>query len=156
MAFCGRCGNQIEDGHNFCSNCGHTANYEDEAKNKQIALARMLITSGYSFEGYKITKYSGYISGDGAMQVDRGGVFKARNVGDSLMASLTQIRRVALAELKEAAYNLGCNAVIGVDFDYITMEPETYNVWNNGTKYLPYVFGVTANGNAVVIEKIED
>lgn len=37
-----------------------------------------------------------------------------------------------LKELKEAAYDLGCNAVIGVDFDYITLEPETVNGrWRN-------------------------
>lgn len=65
------------------------------------------------------------------------------------------IRRNALQELKEAAYSLGCNAVIGVDFDYITLDPETANI-SGGTTYQPYVFCVTANGNAVVIEKIEE
>lgn len=70
------------------------------------------------------------------------------------MVSLKQMRRQALKELKEAAYDLGCNAIIGVDFDYITLEPETANT-SGGTTYLPYVFGVTANGNAVIIEKIE-
>lgn len=54
--------------------------------------------------------------------------------------------------MKEVAYNLGCNAVIGVDFDYITLEPETAN-FGGGTAYEPYVICVTANGNAVVIEK---
>jgi uncharacterized protein YbjQ (UPF0145 family) len=68
------------------------------------------------------------------------------------MASLVHIRRNALVELKEAAYALGCNAVIGVDFDYLTMDPETVGS-NGGTLYLPYVFGVTANGNAVCIER---
>ena len=68
------------------------------------------------------------------------------------MKSIVEIRRNALMELKVAAYDLGCNAVIGVDFDYITLDPETANA-NGGTLYLPYVFGVTANGNAVVIEK---
>ena len=68
------------------------------------------------------------------------------------MNSLSSIRRRALAELKEAAYDLGCNAVIGVDFDYLTLDPETASS-SGGTMYLPYVFGVTANGNAVVIEK---
>lgn len=126
-----------------------------EEEKKQKALASMLITSGFSFEGYTITKYSGYISGDDAVQIDRGrvGFFSsATNVGDSLMAALVQIRRRALTELKEAAYALGCNAVIGVDFDYLTLDPETANS-SGGTTYLPYVFGVTANGNAVVIEK---
>ena len=64
------------------------------------------------------------------------------------------IRRNALAELKEAAYALGCNAVIGVDFDYLTLDPETARS-NGGTLYLPFLFGVTANGNAVIIEKNE-
>jgi uncharacterized protein YbjQ (UPF0145 family) len=122
---------------------------------KRVALANMLITSGFNFDGYTIIKYSGYISGDDAVSVDRGmdGIFgSATNVGNSLMASLVTIRRNAIAELKEAAYALGCNAVIGVDFDYLTLDPQTAN-FGGGTTYLPYVFGVTANGNAVVIEK---
>lgn len=129
---------------------------EEEAE-KQRAMAQMLITSGFSFDGYTITKYSGYISGDDAIQIDRGKqgfLSNPTNVGDSLMATLVIIRRRALIELKEAAYDLGCNAVIGVDFDYITLEPETVSS-SGGTLYLPYVFGVTANGNAVIIEKNE-
>ena len=132
----------------------------EEDDRMQAAFSKMLITSGFSFEGYRITKYSGYISGDDAIEVPRGtaGLFgyslAETKVGDALMASLTQIRRNALRELKEAAYHLGCNAVIGVDFDYITLDPVTANA-AGGTTYLPYVFGVTANGNAVVIEKIE-
>lgn len=122
---------------------------------KQAALAKMLITSGFNFDGYTITKYSGYISGDDAVQVDRGysGLFSnATNVSEALMRSLVVIRRKALMELKEAAYALGCNAVIGVDFDYLTLDPQTANS-SGGTTYLPYIFGVTANGNAVIIEK---
>jgi len=131
------------------------AKAEADLKQKRQATAGMLITSGFSFEGYNITKYSGYISGDDVVQIDRGsgGWFQtATDVGASLMESLVEIRRNALQELKEAAYALGCNAVIGVDFDYLTMDPETVNA-NGGTLYMPYVFGVTANGNAVVIEK---
>ena len=66
--------------------------------------------------------------------------------------ALVKIRIQAIKELKEAAYDLGCNAVIGVDFDYITLEPETARL-NGGTLYEPYVICVTANGNAVIIEK---
>ena len=125
------------------------------ADRKQQALANMLVTSGFNFDGYRITKYSGYISGDDVVQIDRGthGFFsQVTDVGESLMNSLADIRRKALAELKEAAYDLGCNAVIGVDFDYLTLDPETAHS-GGGTMYLPYVFGVTANGNAVVIEE---
>lgn len=127
--------------------------YEKD-KLKKKALANMLITSGFNFDGYTIKKYSGYISGDDAMTVSRGSSFTDGGVRDNLLASLTQIRRNALRELKEAAYELGCNAVIGVDFDYITLDPQTANI-TGGTTYQPYVFCVTANGNAVIIEKDE-
>lgn len=125
-----------------------------EAEKKKRAMAKMLITSGFSFDGYTITKYSGYISGDDAISVDRGlAVFGSdTGVKDKLLDSLVVIRRNALRELKEAAYELGCNAVIGVDFDYITLDPQTASL-GGGTSYQPYVFAVTANGNAVVIEK---
>lgn len=126
----------------------------EEAMNKQRAMATMLISSGFSFEGYKIVKYSGYISGDDAVQIPRSGVFGGNN-GKNLTEALVRIRRQALIELKEAAYDLGCNAVVGVDFDYITLEPETAN-FNGGTLYEPYIICVTANGNAVVIEPIEE
>ena len=126
------------------------------AQQKQQALANMLITSGFNFDGYTITKYSGYISGDDAVSMDRpshgfwGGVHG--DVAADLLAGLSHIRRNALAELKEAAYALGCNAVIGVDFDYLTLDPETVNN-QGGVLYLPFLFAITANGNAVVIEK---
>ncbi|MBK6295336.1 MAG: heavy metal-binding domain-containing protein [Rhodoferax sp.] len=132
------------------------ADIERAAQEKQQALASMLITSGFNFDGYTITKYSGYISGDDAVQSDRptkgwlGGM--SSNVAEDLLANLAKIRRNALAELKESAYALGCNAVIGVDFDYLTLDPETVTP-QGGTLYLPFLFAVTANGNAVVIEK---
>jgi len=126
------------------------------ATDKKAALASMLITSGFSFDGYTITKYSGYISGDDAISVPRGMALfgTGTDVKDKLMESLVIIRRRALAELKEAAYALGCNAVIGVDFDYLTLDPQTAGLGGH-TIYQPYVFGVTANGNAVIIEKDE-
>ena len=131
-----------------------------EEAEKQRALSQMLITSGFTFDGYKIVKYSGYMSGDDVAQLPRetkffAGTSSSGTVGEELTKALVKIRRQALKELKEAAYDLGCNAVIGVDFDYITLEPETSNI-SGHTVYLPFVFCVTANGNAVVIEKIPD
>ena len=125
------------------------AKAEIEAKKRAAALPSILISSGFNFDGYKIVKYSGYISGDDAIQINRDELFK--NNGQYLTDCLVLIRAQALKELKEAAYDLGCNAVIGVDFDYMTFEPETIS----GTThyYQPYVICVTANGNAVIIEK---
>lgn len=121
---------------------------------KNAVLAEILITSGFNFDGYTITKYSGYISGDDAVSVDRGWAFFGigLDIKDKLLGSLVEIRRNALTELKEAAHALGCNAVIGVDFDYLTLDPQTANL-RGGTTYMPYIFCVTANGNAVIIEK---
>lgn len=135
----------------FAQQQAEAAVRQQEYEKKQQALAQMLISSGFHFDGYKITKYSGYISGDDATQIPRSGVFGGKN-GENLTNALVRIRRQALAELKEAAYALGCNAVVGVDFDYITLEPETAN-FSGGTLYEPYIICVTANGNAVVIEK---
>jgi uncharacterized protein YbjQ (UPF0145 family) len=131
------------------------ANIEAEKIRKQTHFANMLITSGFNFDGYTITKYSGYISGDDVIEMARGTSFlgsTGKSAGSMLTDSLVQLRRNALIELKEAAHALGCNAVIGVDFDYITLEPETASITGH-TTYLPYVFCVTANGNAVIIEK---
>lgn len=123
----------------------------EKEREKNQALSSILITSGFNFDGYKIVKYSGYISGDDATEIPRGGIFGGNN-GKNLTDALVKIRIQALKELKEAAYDLGCNAVIGVDFDYITLEPETATL-GGGTRYEPYVICVTANGNAVIIEK---
>ncbi len=127
------------------------AEKQRKEQEKKAALASMLITSGFNFDGYTIKQYSGYISGDDATQIPRSGVFGGNN-GKNLTDALVRIRIQAIKELKEAAYDLGCNAVIGVDFDYITLEPETANI-SGGTLYEPYIICVTANGNAVVIEK---
>lgn len=127
---------------------------EEEDKQKKKALAQMLITSGFTFDGYKITKYSGYISGDDCVTLPRDTFWGNNRVDHNLCGALVKIRRQALKELKEAAYDLGCNAVIGVDFDYLTMDPQHASALNGTvTVYEPYVICVTANGNAVVIEK---
>ena len=121
---------------------------------KDRELAQILVTSAFNFDGYRIVKYSGYISGDDAMTISRSFTYNGGNLGDSLLTPLSQMRRNALRKLKEIACERGCNAVTGVDFDYITLDHKTPGV--KGTMYHPYVFCVTANGNAVIIEKIED
>ena len=123
---------------------------KEEQANKKLAMSQMLISSGFSFDGYTITKYSGYISGDDVTEIPRS--YIAASNRDNITDALVKIRRRALYELKEAAYNLGCNAIIGVDFDYITFESNDSGI-GNLTIQGPYIICVTANGNAVVIEK---
>ena len=109
----------------------------------------VLISSSSSFEGYKITKYAEYISGTGCVDAER-------KYWDSkrLSSTLVKIRADAIEKLKEAAQRLGCNAVVGVDFEYLTMAPQHENPYNTAVNVLdPYAVCVIASGNAVVIEK---
>lgn len=93
----------------------------------------ILITTGFSFDGYTIVKYSGIISADEFAS------YLLTKPGDPSMVAFAPIRRNALAKLKESAFALGCNAVIGVDFNYLA---------------LPQLYGIAASGNAVIIERI--
>ena len=132
-----------------------------EAKKQQIQLqqerearlSKIRTTSSHSFDGYRITTYSGCISASDVIAVDRW--YKTdESVNLIISASLAQIHRNALQNLKEEAYKRGCNAVIGVDFDHITLDPQTAN-GTGGTTYQPYIFCATATGTAVTIEMIE-
>ena len=111
----------------------------------------VLVTSAYNIDGYQITKYSEFISEDAASTLRRGEnifFYTGPNEKEGLLNLLKLMREKALFGLKTQAYKLGCNAVIGVDYDYMILEPETKTGIGR-----PYVFCVTANGNAVVIEK---
>lgn len=153
---------------------------EEEKKQIEInrlkKLSEMLVTSGYSFEGYRIVKYSGYISGDDATLIQKHvarlnnsssgtvtGLVTAvannerakndrknfENFAQNTTDAFVKIRRQALKELKEAAYDLDCNTVVGVDFDYVTLDTEF-----NGIAYS--LVCVTANGTACIIKPVDD
>ena len=122
-------------------------------------MTKILIISGYDFEGYKIKKYSGYISGEATISINRGSTQGRHfdtdlNVSENLTKSLMIIRRRVIWALKRTAYDLGCNAVIDVDLDYMNLEPESVS-GTGGPLYQPYVFCVIVNGTAVVVEKDE-
>lgn len=126
-----------------------------EAERKLEATSQMMVTSGFQFEGYRIVKYCGYISGEGATSMNRGSALINAASPSAVTATMSNIRNEALQALKSAAYDLGGNAVIGVDYDYVTLDPLTVNA-TGGKVYQPYVFCAVANGNAVVIEKNEE
>lgn len=129
---------------------------ENEAKEAELneALQRIMLTPGDGFEGYVITRYSDYITCDDEARISRStdSILNRYDSPISVTKALTGIRKNALRELKEAAYELGCNAIIGVSYNYLTLEPETATM-TGGTLYEPYIVCVSANGTAVVIEK---
>ncbi|MBS5129885.1 MAG: YbjQ family protein [Lachnospiraceae bacterium] len=104
-------------------------------------------TTGYDFRGYKIVDYKGIVSGEVVLGTGFLSEFAA-SFSDALgiesgtfAKKMSEAKQGALNNLIMNALLQGGNALIGVDFDYITFS-------NN-------ILGVSANGTAVVIEKEE-
>ena len=106
----------------------------------------MIVTTTQSVEGRKIVEYKGIVFGE---------VISGVNVVKDMMAGLTNIfggrsntyenelisaRQNALREMEERAFQLGANAVVGVDIDYEVLGAD------NG------MLMVTASGTAVRVE----
>lgn len=104
------------------------------------------ITTGYSFEGYQIIDYKNIVSGETVIGTGLLSEFLASSNdllgmnSNSFSEKMRAVKENALQQLKIRAGLLDANAIIGVDFDYITFS-------NN-------MIGVSANGTAVVIEKL--
>ena len=106
----------------------------------------MIVTTTQSVEGRKIVEYKGIVFGE---------VISGVNMVEDMMAGLTNIfggrsntyetelinaRQNALKEMEERAFQLGANAVVGVDIDYEVLGAD------NG------MLMVTASGTAVRVE----
>ena len=106
----------------------------------------MLITTTNIIEGKKITRYYGIVSGETIIgaNVFRDFFASIRDIVGGRAGSYEEVLReakeTALKELEEQAYQLGANAVIGVDLDYET-------VGSGGSMLM-----VTAAGTAVRYE----
>lgn len=106
------------------------------------------VTTGYNFDGYKVMKYIGILSGEVVLgtgfiseyAASFSDLFGTRSnaFADKMMSA----KQGALQKLMKNALLAGANAIIGVDFDYVTFS-------NN-------ILGVSANGTAVVIQKEEE
>ena len=106
----------------------------------------MLITTTNIIEGKKITRYYGIVSGETIIgaNVFRDFFASIRDIVGGRAGSYEEVLReakdTALKELEEQAFQLGANAVIGVDLDYET-------VGSGGSMLM-----VTAAGTAVRYE----
>lgn len=121
-------------------------NQEQFAELQKKAMGQK-ITSGYSFEGYRIIDYIGIVSGETVIGTGLFSEFAASfsdtfgEESNAFASKMQQVKENALKKLKIQSAYVGGNAVIGVDFDYLTFS-------NN-------MIGVSANGTAVIIEKID-
>lgn len=108
-------------------------------------MEELMITSGFNFEGYKITKYIGFYSGECALgtgflsSLDAGIADFFGSNSSIYEEKLSKAKSMAITELKKLAVEHGANAIIGVDVDYTTFSAD--------------VMGVIANGTAVRIEE---
>lgn len=104
------------------------------------------VTTGYNFEGYKIKDYRNVISGECVLgtgflsEVSAAFSDFTGTKDDEFSTKLREAKNVAMISIKDACLSEDGNAIIGVDFDYIT--------------FASNMIGVVANGTAVVIEKI--
>jgi uncharacterized protein YbjQ (UPF0145 family) len=107
---------------------------------------KMLMTSGYNFEGYTITEYLGVFSGECALGT---GFLSSLGAGisdflgtNSKMYSnkLKEAKEYALDQLQSQITEAGGNAIIGLDIDYVSFSAD--------------IMGVVASGTAVKLGEI--
>ncbi len=106
----------------------------------------MLVTTGPSFEGKRVTAYHGIVTGDAILGAN---VFKdvfagIRDIVGGRSAAyekeLKQAKTIALKEIEQAAEALGANAIVAVDLDFET-------VGQSGSMLM-----VSVSGTAVTVE----
>lgn len=87
----------------------------------------MIMTTTNNLEGKEINQYLGIITGEAILGAN---IFKdffagIRDIVGGRSASyekeLKKARRIAFSELEEKAFQLGANAIIGIDVDYETI-----------------------------------
>ena len=84
----------------------------------------ILVTTTDSVQDHKVTAYLGIVSGEAIMGTN---VFKDFFAGirdvvggrsGGYEKALREAKQLALADMREEAYNLGAHAVVAVDLDY--------------------------------------
>jgi len=87
----------------------------------------MIMTTTNNLEGKVINQYLGIITGEAILGAN---IFKDFFAGirdivggrsSSYEKELKEARRIAFSELEEKAFQLGANAIIGIDVDYETI-----------------------------------
>lgn len=106
-------------------------------------------TSTPSFEGYRITRYGGFATGTSTINTV-GGFFSTDTSKVEASVNLARIR--AIQNLKQRALDMDCNAVVGLDVDFVNVDSHAAFNAQNDSHYIV----VCANGTAVEIEPIEE
>ena len=150
MAKCSSCGIQLRWGSPFliCDDCqqANATKKRNETVEYEAAINQVLLTTETS-PNLNITKRIEIVTAECAFGMN---IFKdlfaaVRNVvggrSEAVQKTMRDSRRTALYELKKEAYEVGANAVVGVDLDYVELS-------NAGSMVM-----LVASGTAVVIEE---
>lgn len=119
------------------------AQNEEKWKNR---LSEFMVTTGYDFSGYQITKYCNVYTAESVLGTGLASELKASLsdfVGDYSQAfedKIDSVKNEALRKLKLKAAKNGCDALIGVAFNMFTFS-------NN-------MIAVSVHGTGVIIEKM--
>lgn len=121
------------------------AESQKQAEEHRQKICNFMMTSGYNFEGYRIIEYHKVVSastvlGTGLLSEVSASFSDAFGVtSNAFELKMDKAKEISHQKLAAVADSVGANAVIGVDFDYLTLG-------NN-------MIAVSANGTAVTIEK---
>ncbi len=111
---------------------------------EKLLKKNLLLTTTQNLYGYRIIKYNCIVSGQVVMgtglfsEVDATAADVFGSESNSFSEKLEKAKNIAMEKMIIKSVNQGGNALIGVDFDYITFR-------NN-------MIGVVANGTSVIIE----
>lgn len=118
------------------------ASYMDYTNRKTT----FMTTTGYNFEGHAIKEYLNIVNGEIVLGTGFLSELSASvtdflgTTSDTIQGKIGKAKTMALENMIQSALGLGANAIIGIDFDITTLS-------NN-------IIAVSANGTAVVIEKV--
>lgn len=153
----------------MCFNCGTSVDesekiYEDELLQQQLEQERSkqqvmeekrnavkmrfcshMLTTGFSFDGYNITKYIGLVSGETVIgtgyfsniEASISDIFGV--VSTEYSDKIKKAKAIALQDMITESANKGGNAIIGISYDIITFNRD--------------MIGVSVNGTSVTVEK---
>ncbi|MBP3621024.1 MAG: heavy metal-binding domain-containing protein [Lachnospiraceae bacterium] len=108
-------------------------------------MADIMLTSGFDFQGYEITEYLGFVSGQTALGSNffKGLATGVTEMSDSesekLTSKLEQANDLAMEKLKKVASMRGADAIIGLELNY--------------TQFANNSVGTIASGTAVRLAK---
>ena len=157
MANCSSCGEKmgfLEAGNQGrCSHCAYLENmpqkYKDEIAEKVTTSAEIeaIMLTTETAPNLNITKRIEIVTAECAFGMN---IFKDLFAGvrdivggrsEAVQKTMRDSRKIALYELKKEAYEVGANAVVGVDLDYVKLA-------SAGSMVM-----LVASGTAVVIEE---